>query len=116
MIPVTPMRQIPGAYLNTPAPGGPNTVRRRLNFNDTTGTASSGTVGVGSTAMPMATVQPAAPRVADVAPITGQSLQRPREEALPPVTKAAKCVNETLQIEESFPDIDSYCRRELTRI
>jgi nuclear pore complex protein Nup155 len=30
---------------------------------------------------------------------------------LPPVAKAAQVVNQTLQLDESYPDIDSYCRR-----
>ena len=32
-------------------------------------------------------------------------------EDLPPVAKAAQVVSQTLQLDESYPDIDSYCRR-----
>lgn len=35
----------------------------------------------------------------------------PRVENVPPVVKAAKAINAFLQMDESFPDLDSYCRR-----
>jgi nuclear pore complex protein Nup155 len=34
------------------------------------------------------------------------------EPPLPPILKAARSVNQVLQADESFPDLDSYCRRE----
>jgi nuclear pore complex protein Nup155 len=37
-------------------------------------------------------------------------LSQARED-LPPEAKAAQVVNQTLQLDESYPDIDSYCRR-----
>jgi hypothetical protein len=41
----------------------------------------------------------------------GGQLQQVKEE-LPAVVRAAQSINKTLQQEESFPDLDSYCRRE----
>ena len=98
------MRQIPGAYFNTPAPPGTTAVRRRLNFGDTNpGTAS----GHGSAARPLGNGGSS-----DVVDVNGggplpTAVQR---EELPPVVKAAQSINQTLQLDESYPDLDSYCR------
>ncbi|KAK0620539.1 Non-repetitive/WGA-negative nucleoporin C-terminal-domain-containing protein [Immersiella caudata] len=105
MPPVTPMRGIPGAYFNTPAPGGPATVRRRLNFSDgvgpSTAGAGAGAGNTGATGSNGATTTMAGPG--------GGQLQQVKEE-LPAVVRAAQSINKTLQQEESFPDLDSYCR------
>ncbi len=99
MIPATPIRPIPGAYFNTPAPGANTAVRRRLNFNEPTqGSVPS---GLG----PLAT-----PVESNGGNGGGLPLPAPREE-LPPVAKAAETINKTLQLDDSFPDLDSYCRR-----
>ncbi|KAB5515179.1 Non-repetitive/WGA-negative nucleoporin C-terminal-domain-containing protein [Coniochaeta sp. 2T2.1] len=99
---VTPMRQVPGAFINTPAfvrdpvtRGEP--VRRRL-FNESPAplsnaqnamiTRSGGSLGLES----FSQNQPAT------------------EPPLPPILKAARTVNNVLQLDESFPDLDSYCR------
>lgn len=37
-----------------------------------------------------------------------------RVDNVPPVLKAAKAINSFLQMDESFPDLDSYCRRKLS--
>ncbi|KAK4240517.1 Non-repetitive/WGA-negative nucleoporin C-terminal-domain-containing protein [Achaetomium macrosporum] len=103
MNPTTPVRQIPGAFINTPAPG-PNTTRRRLNFNDVAGTGTTGATG--STPAPItSTLGSGQPEIA-----TGMLPQRPAGEDLPPIAKAAQVVNQTLQLDESYPDLDSYCR------
>ena len=40
--------------------------------------------------------------------------QLPQSEApLPPILKAARSINQVLQHDESYPDLDSYCRRKL---
>ncbi|KAM7203455.1 Non-repetitive/WGA-negative nucleoporin C-terminal domain containing protein [Naviculisporaceae sp. PSN 640] len=107
MIPVTPMRQIPGAYLNTPAPQGPNTVRRRLNFGD----ATSSTAPSGLTNMPASRALATAGSNDLIDLNSGGPLPAPvQREELPPVVKAAQCINQTLQLDESYPDLDSYCR------
>jgi nuclear pore complex protein Nup155 len=99
---VTPMRQIPGAFINPP---GPNTVRRRLNFNEAAGASTNGTTG--TVPVPLAsTLGSGQPEIA-----TGMLPQQQLREDLPPAAKAAYVVNQTLQLDESYPDIDSYCRR-----
>ncbi|KAK4153019.1 Non-repetitive/WGA-negative nucleoporin C-terminal-domain-containing protein [Chaetomidium leptoderma] len=104
MNPVTPMRQIPGAFINTPAPG-PNTVRRRLNFNEAaTGAGTPGTIGTAPVPI-SSTMRSGQPEIS-----TGMLPPPQMPEDLPPVAKAAYVVNRTLQLDESYPDIDSYCR------
>jgi nuclear pore complex protein Nup155 len=104
MNPVTPMRQIPGAFINTPAPG-PNTVRRRLNFNEAAGPSTAGAVM--NTPAPLTrTLSAGQPEIT-----TGLMPLPQTREDLPPLAKAAQVVNQTLQLDESYPDLDSYCRR-----
>lgn len=104
MNPVTPVRQIPGAFINTPAPG-PNTVRRRLNFNEAAGAGTTGTMGTAPE--PITSTLGAGQQE-----ITTGLLPQPHaRDDLPPVLKAAQVINQTLQLDESYPDIDSYCRR-----
>jgi nuclear pore complex protein Nup155 len=99
------MRQLPGAFLNTPAVQKTDAVRRRL-FNDTPGPVSSSHTGTTSSAV--------------VSNMSGsnmglqsqsQSQAAPTEPPLPPILKAARSVNNVLDLDESFPDLDSYCRR-----
>ena len=100
----TPMRQIPGAFLNTPAPTRPDTVRRRL-FSEQSAAGLISTTGGGS--------GPVAANASDSTPLQtlGQT-QLPQSEApLPPIPKAARSINQVLQLDESYPDLDSYCRR-----
>jgi len=100
----TPMRQVPGAYLNTPAAGRrADPVRRKL-FDDLPRAASATTTGY-----------PRGRDGADLPPSAQQLPQPPPAEAtasLPPILKAARSVNQVLQQDESYPDLDSYCRRE----
>jgi len=99
----TPMRQVPGAYLNTPAPTRrADPVRRRL-FDEA------------PPAAPGASGYPRGRDGAELQPASQRQLQQPPAEAaasLPPVLKAARSVNRVLQQDESYPDLDSYCRRE----
>ena len=110
MNPVTPMRQIPGAFINTPAPGN-NTVRRRLNFNEPAGAGVGASGPLGSAPASMASNLGSAP------PDIGTGMPPPSlvREDLPPIAKAALVVNQTLQLDESYPDLDSYCRRRSRR-
>jgi len=100
MNPVTPIRQIPGAYFNTPAPGANTAVRRRLNFNEPAAPAAMAGPD-GAARRDNAVVAPAGP---------GAGAER---EEVPPVVRAAGSINQTLQHDESYPDLDSYCRRKL---
>ena len=108
----TPARPVPGAFFNTPAaqrfPAGADTVRRKL-FSDADATqhlstsggalngVSKGATGSGSTGRAPASVARALPAPENVAPIT----------------RAAKAINQSLQKDENFPDLDSYLRRQL---
>ncbi|KAK3378806.1 Non-repetitive/WGA-negative nucleoporin C-terminal-domain-containing protein [Lasiosphaeria ovina] len=107
MNPATPMRQVPGAYFNTPAPGGNTGARRRMNFNDQTGFGglpAKANLSGSLDAMPQG---PPATDAAQGGPLPTPSQVR---DEVPPITKAAQSINQTLQLEESFPDLDSYCR------
>ncbi|KAK4161083.1 Non-repetitive/WGA-negative nucleoporin C-terminal-domain-containing protein [Cladorrhinum sp. PSN259] len=100
MNPVTPARPVPGAFFNTPAPAPDTGVRRRL-FTDTrppSSGASSGalvTTGNAAAANPLSNTQL-------LPPATSEDYSS--------VTRAARVINRTLQLDESFPDLDSYCR------
>jgi nuclear pore complex protein Nup155 len=90
----TPQRPLPGAYFNTPAAsrfatGGPI---RQPSFQ-TQGTR-----------------QPSNPTGNPSQPIS-QSREVPRPQAQKPIQRAARTINEVLQREASFPDLDSYVRR-----
>ncbi|KAK4188288.1 Nucleoporin NUP170 [Podospora australis] len=102
MDPVTPMRQIPGAYFNTPAPGTTAGARRTL--------FPGGTVGTGA-ASAMTTVPTASGGAPPPGPATGHLPVGTSAAAdIPPAAKAARIVNQTLELDESYPDLDSYCR------
>jgi len=94
----TPMRNVPGAFLNTPAIARQasqdqiDPVRRRL-FTDTPSTANAGVVSNATTA--------SVPRPAALPPPNQPS----------PIQKAARAINSVLLTDESFPEIDSYLRR-----
>ncbi|SPN98488.1 related to NUP170 - nuclear pore protein [Cephalotrichum gorgonifer] len=106
----TPMRPLPGAFINTPAVArtmsqGEDPVRRRL-FSDATPTNSAGpattgglTGAGGSTGALPTTRSPIEPLV-----------KLPPVDQTSPMAKAAHTINRRLQYDEEYPDIDSYCR------
>ncbi|KAE8443895.1 hypothetical protein EG329_001304 [Mollisiaceae sp. DMI_Dod_QoI] len=89
----TPQRPLPGAYFATPAASrfGQGPPIRQPSF----------------TSQPR---QPPGPNPNDGQP-NPQSRQPPPPQALPPVQRAARTINEVLQREASFPDLDSYVRQ-----
>jgi nuclear pore complex protein Nup155 len=89
----TPQRPLPGAYFTTPAPSrfGPGPPIRQPSFTN----------------RPQ---PPPGPNPNDGQP-NPQSRQALAPQALPPVQRAARTINEVLQREASFPDLDSYVRR-----
>ncbi|KAL7961296.1 Non-repetitive/WGA-negative nucleoporin C-terminal domain-containing protein [Trichoderma compactum] len=117
--PVTPLRPVPGAFVNTPAivaryqNATHDPVRRTLfpsegqnaQTSAATTTAAQGTVSTSTTAV-TATANTEGGGLASLTP-----LPPPRVENVPPVLKAAKAINAFLQLDESFPDLDSYCRQ-----
>ncbi|UKZ82578.1 hypothetical protein TrVFT333_010370 [Trichoderma virens FT-333] len=116
--PATPVRPVPGAFVNTPAVVARyqtthDPVRRTLFTSEgqnaqtsaATTTATHGTVSTGTTAV-ATTATTEGGGLASLTP-----LPPPRVENIPPVLKAAKAINSFLQLDESFPDLDSYCRQ-----
>ncbi|PTB41657.1 uncharacterized protein TrAFT101_009736 [Trichoderma asperellum] len=121
--PATPMRPVPGAFVNTPAivaryQTSHDPVRRTLfpvsegqnaqtsSAATTTTTAPLGTAPASSTAVTTTSANVEASGLSSLTP-----LAPPRVENIPPVLKAAKAINAFLQQDESFPDLDSYCRQ-----
>ena len=87
----TPQRPLPGAYFNTPAASRLGPVRQ----------PSFQTQG---------TRQPSNPTGDPSQPVS-QSREVPPPQAQKPIQRAARTINEVLQREASFPDLDSYVRR-----
>lgn len=125
----TPLRPVPGAFMNTPAvasrfQSGSDPVRRQLfptSSNTQPGGQAGGNLvpsGSGSAATHGSGLASTGSSTALTAVNAGDSslapinpLPVPRVENVPPVVKAAKAINAFLQMDESFPDLDSYCRR-----
>ncbi|KAK5991337.1 Nuclear pore protein [Cladobotryum mycophilum] len=123
----TPVRPVPGAFLNTPAIAkryqtSHDPVRRQLFTAD--GQNGQGTMGTtaGRTTAATATARGAPATGSTSVTATGANvdgaglialnpLPPPRVENIPPVLKAAKAINSFLQLDESFPDLDSVCRQ-----
>lgn len=113
MNPITPMRPVPGAFLNTPGPG------TRL-FSDATSTASTTSFGnrqsTGTTTGSSVASTGGGGTLSSGSAggtVSTSSGGLPARDELPPVVKAAQSINQTLQLDESYPDLDSYCRRKL---
>ncbi|KAK2071661.1 hypothetical protein P8C59_006067 [Phyllachora maydis] len=95
----TPMRPIPGAFINTPAFIRQNDpVRRRLTFGDVAPPAPPRTGAAQNNHVDLLE--------------QGQPLQQQQgaDAPVPPITRAAALINRTLQMDEAYPDLDSYCR------
>ncbi|GAO18956.1 hypothetical protein UVI_02059370 [Ustilaginoidea virens] len=126
----TPLRPVPGAFLNTPAvasrfQSGSDPVRRQL--FPTSSSAQSGGQGGGNLVsgnsipalVPGGSVrtQESSETLTTVSDssdsgfVAANPLPAPRVENVPPILKAAKAINSFLQMDESFPDLDSYCRQ-----
>ncbi len=95
--PQTPQRSIPGGFINTPAPQG--------------GRYQVGGVRQPEFGRPLGTRAPPGPDPNDGHP-NPQSRQVPPPVALQPIQRAARTINEILQRDASFPDLDSYVKRE----
>ncbi|KUI54518.1 hypothetical protein VP1G_01967 [Cytospora mali] len=96
----TPIRQLPGAFIQTPAPAN-DSLRRNL-FADATPVAPRGGPLGRDPARPLSRGRQQAAVSGPPAPIAPENA--------PPVLKAARFVNELLQLDGSYPDLDSYCR------
>lgn len=139
--PVTPMRPVPGAFLNTPAAlsryqtGGQDPTRRQLFPTSassdqlgggggsgagglTTSATTSSLLGGGAGPQPSSLATgglTASASTSALVPTPTTPIAPPRAETVAPVIKAARAVNQCLQADENFPDLDSYIRRECGR-
>lgn len=91
----TPQRPLPGAFFNTPAasrfgPAPPQPVFRPVG---------------------LLSQQPAQPNAQPQQQQSSQSQQAPLTRSLQPVQRAARTINEILQKEANFPELDSYVRQ-----
>lgn len=115
MAATTPMRPVPGAFINTPAPA-PDSVRRDLFGAAGSRRGPLGTSPPRQPAMnrfpPAAGGRPASPPPPPGAPGQAVTPQQPAAvENTPPAQRAARFINELLQLDGSFPELDQYCRR-----
>ncbi|KFA49840.1 hypothetical protein S40293_01252 [Stachybotrys chartarum IBT 40293] len=115
----TPLRPVPGAFLNTPAVSsrfmsGPDPLRRAL-FPEASQQNATATTQSSAGTTPAAVPNPAVPASAPKPSTSSMTIQNPlpptAAENLPPVVKAAKAINTFLQIDEGFPSLDTYCGR-----
>ncbi|KAH7324644.1 Non-repetitive/WGA-negative nucleoporin C-terminal-domain-containing protein [Stachybotrys elegans] len=118
----TPMRPVPGAFVNTPAVNSrfisaSDPVRRQLFPTTETSQSSSVANNQASTTATSAVQSTAALAPANSTPSTGglalQNTPLPvaPAENIPPIVKAAKAINTFLQLDEGFPSLDTYCGR-----
>ena len=111
---ITPMRPVPGAFMNTPAlqsrhQSGQDPTRRQLfPSSESSGSLSSGRSGALATT-PGADPAPSAASGA----LAANPQPQPKAASVPPVTKAAMAINAFLKSDENFPDLDSFCRRKM---
>ncbi|KJR81980.1 nuclear pore complex protein Nup155 [Sporothrix schenckii 1099-18] len=121
----TPRRQIPGSYFATPGPAASSRLDGGRSLFDPAPAALSASSGVGSATTSSAQLQRLQQQQQQQLQQQQQQLsQRPGGSAqqadsvmalpapavLTPIQKAAGSVNRVLQLEESYPDLDSYCR------
>ena len=104
MATATPMRIVPGAFFNTPAPSGAQNAQRRL-FVDMPVASGAGAAPSGSGPLVQSDDQ-LRQRQRQQQVISGQ------QEDLPPVLKAAGTINARLAKDESYADLDTVLRRE----
>jgi hypothetical protein len=112
---ITPMRQVPGAFLTTPAQAGQSDAVSRRLFRDV---LSSTSTGDQTSTAPGSLGRPASGSSAPAGPgpnvLRSQALTATiRSDTTPsPLVKAALAINQVLDADSSYPDLDSYCRRE----
>ncbi|EPE06390.1 nucleoporin 170 [Ophiostoma piceae UAMH 11346] len=100
----TPRRPIPGAYFATPGAGPRPDVARSLFEQPAAAAAASSSNAVSRQPQPLQHQRPVT--LLQTEPV----MALPAPVILSPVQKAAGSVNRVLQTEESYPDLDSYCR------
>ena len=123
----TPIRPVPGAFVNTPAVPSKfqtkqDSVSRQLfpvSENNPDGSqAPLGKDPASAKAVEKAGTKDAAETKkaeenAEGAEGADSSKDSKEPENIPPLLKAAKAINASLKADENFPELDSYCRRKL---
>ncbi|CRK39595.1 hypothetical protein BN1723_018724, partial [Verticillium longisporum] len=106
---ITPARPVPGAFLNTPAASrfqsNDDPVRRRL-FDGNANPAPSSSL-VPRPNQSSATTSSTSGMSGGLVAASHIQQQAPD---VPPVTKAAQAVNEFLQRDQNYPDLESYAK------
>lgn len=95
--PATPQKSLPGAFFTTPAPSRfskKNVTLHQSSYNDRV--ISSRTAGSNG---------------GDSLAAIEAAREQAKSQELRPVQRAAKTINDVLQREASYPDLDSYVRR-----
>ncbi|RKF57606.1 Nucleoporin NUP170 [Erysiphe neolycopersici] len=95
--PATPLKSLPGAFFNTPAPSRfvkKNVTLHQSSFNDRI--ISGGTAGISG---------------GDSIAAIDAAREQAKSQELRPVQRAARTINDVLQREASYPDLDSYVRQ-----
>lgn len=99
-MPQTPQRPLPGAYIQTPAHGLANKAGQLYQPNLRPNTITSQNASQGqSQALTQQKQQ------------TGQVAGTSSAEDLKPIARAARTINETLDQESRYPELDSYVSR-----
>lgn len=113
--PTTPSHALPGAFLHTPAVASrfnaqqQDTVRRRLFREQSTAGSSS------NPQPPIFSANPAPGFGFNAPTADDQNMRPPMNPLAPPqspLAKAASFINQALTKDESYPDLDQYCRRQ----
>ena len=98
--PQTPQRQLPGAYVQTPAPSLHHQSGLTNQQNTRSGTATNQQQYGALTRQR----QPG-----------GQPASSPSAEALRPIERASRTINQTLEQESRYPALDTYVSRERSK-
>jgi nuclear pore complex protein Nup155 len=121
----TPIRPVPGAFVNTPAlpskfQSKHDPVRRQL-FPVSENNPDGSQAPLGKDPAPTQAVEKAGAKDAAETKKTEENAEGAAEgadskdskepENIPPLMKAAKAINTSLKADENFPELDSYCRR-----
>ncbi|CAM1503113.1 Fc.00g078890.m01.CDS01 [Cosmosporella sp. VM-42] len=115
--PTTPLRPVPGAFMNTPAvmsrfqTGSDHVQRKLFPMTETSQSAPAKSSSTSTTARSAPITTTSSTPTGSGALVTPTPLPPPRSENVPPVVKAAKAINAFLQTDGSYPDLDSYCRQ-----
>lgn len=102
-VPQTPQRQLPGAYVQTPAPN--------LRYQSGLTGQPNPPPGTVASRQPYGT-QGQSQALAQRPSQNGLEVGRPQSEQLKPIERASRTINDVLNQEARYPELDSYVSRE----